>query len=736
MDKNIILLGLISLSSLSLAQHKKHHTYDNDSLKVREIEDIRLHKHGNPNKAKIFSDKSNLDIMENPQQISIVTHEVIEQQQARQLSEVLKNVNGIYITSSRGGSQDSFGGRGFIFRTENIFKNGARVNSGVFPEVTGLECVEVMKGANAMLYGNVGPGGIVNMITKKPRFHFGGSMGMNMGSWNTFKPMIDIFGPISKNVAFRMNGTYEYADSFRDIVNSQKHYFNPSFAFNIGENTQIFVEGDYLKHHFTPDFGTGSLVDSNTGIASFKTGLKRNQFLGEDWNYQTNEQTSGTVTLNHKFNNNWHLNSVGSYQNFTRDYFSFERIQWIYNGKTNSTPTWKRILNRTYNEQNYASFQINLNGEFSTGKLKHKTLLGADADYNIADAYTYYNPNTGKTFGTSYTVGQWQLNKPNSWISSPMPLSEKEKLTQIKTTRYGVYAQDLIEFNQYIKVLAGLRYSEIKNDDTFEKNYKTRTEEKKQNSATSEHAFSPKVGLIITPNQNFTIYGTYTNSFMPNTGFDIKGNPLKASIVDQYEIGIKKNILDDAVAFNFNIYQITNRNTYVAPFLDSGATALYRVFAGNVRSRGAELDITGNPTKQLTLIGGVSYNNAVYINTPKDGFVENQRLVRTPAVTANASAFYKFDHFAKGLILGATATYTGDRKAGWNDIKGQPQVTRMIDLKGYTSVDFSIGYEYKGILLQGKVGNAFDVENWNVHENYSINPIMPRNYYITLTYKL
>ena len=111
-------------------------------------------------------------------------------------------------------------------------------------------------------------------------------------------------------------------------------------------------------------------------------------------------------------------------------------------------------------------------------------------------------------------------------------------------------------------------------------------------------------------------------------------------------------------------------------------------------------------------------------------------MVRTPAFTANASAFYKFDHTLKGLILGATAFYTGDRKAGWNDTKNQSQVTRMIDVAGFTTVDLSLGYEYGKFLLQGKVGNIFDQESYNVHENYSVNPITPRNFYFTLTYKL
>ena len=167
MKKQIFPFLLITISCFANAQQK------NDSLSTRTIEDIKLHKTGNPNNAKISTTKSQLDVMETPQAISVVTHEVIEQQQAQQLSDVVKNVNGVYLTSARGASQDSFGARGYTFGNENIFKNGSRVNSGIFPEVSGLERVEVLKGSAAILYGNVAPGGIVNMVTNKPLFNFG-----------------------------------------------------------------------------------------------------------------------------------------------------------------------------------------------------------------------------------------------------------------------------------------------------------------------------------------------------------------------------------------------------------------------------------------------------------------------------------------------------------------------------------------------------------------------------------
>ncbi len=732
MKKDLMTVGLLLSAICFTAQMKKTET---DTIRIQTIEDVNLHKTGNPNKAKPLSTKSNLTVMETPQPIAIVTQEIIEQQQARQLNDVIKNVNGIYITSSRGGSQDSFGGRGFTFGNDNIFKNGSRVSSGVFPEVTGLERVEVLKGANAMLYGNVGPGGIVNLITKKPKFEFGGTLGFSAGSWNSYKPTVDIYSPLSKNVAVRVNGAYEYAESFRDLVKSKKNYLNPSFLFNLSENTQLIVEGDYLYHTFTPDFGIGSVVDDATGISRLATEISRNQFLGTDWQYQTTQQATTDVILNHKFNKNWALNAVASYQNYTKDYFSTERIRWIYNSqKNNFNPAWTRPVGKTYNEQNYTSLQINLNGEFKTGNLGHKLLVGTDGDYSQADTQNFKLSTT--------TLDKFFLNDPSTWINeAPMPDSDKTFRRRISTRRFGLYAQDLVELTKSLKVLAGVRYSYLTNGESSDKIFMPGFTPPAASAKTEDHAFSPKAGIIYNPNDNISVFATYTNSFVPNTGTTVHFEALKPSTVDQYEIGVKKNVFNSAVAVNLTAYQIVNNNTYttaiVGPDGQANSNTNLKEYAGRVRSRGAELDITGNPLSNLSLIGGVSYNHAVYTETPdKTGYVENQRLVRTPAVTANASVFYTFTRFAKGLKIGTTAFYTGDRKAGWNDLKNQKQITRMIDVGGFTTIDVSLGYEWKKLVIQGKIGNLFDVVNYNVHENYSVNPITPRNYYFTLTYKL
>ena len=736
MKKQILSVSLLIAAVSANAQ--MNFKSEIDTVKIQVIEDVNLHKTGNPNVAKPLSAKSNLSMMETPQPIAIVTHEIIEQQQAKQLSEVLQNVNGVYVTSSRGNSQDSFGGRGFILGNDNIFKNGARINSGVFPEVSGLERVEVLKGANAMLYGNTAAGGIINMITKKPRFNHGGSIGLNGGSWNSYKPTLDFYGPLSNKVAFRVNGTYEYAESFRDVVESQKYYFNPSFLINLGERSQLIIEADYMKNDFTPDYGLGGIINKDQTF-SLNDKVGRNVFFGTDWQYQNVEQASTNVTFNHQLSNNWTLNAVASYQNYTKDYFSSERVQWGYANAAATRLSWSRPFNKTYNEQNYGSGQVNINGEFNTGKISHKVLFGADADYNQNDSYT---------FTVTDPKNVLYLDDSSTWRNIAMPNATSKDKSRANTRRLGVYAQDFVSLSQQFKVIAGLRWSYIENMPTINTNSVTGAKKFVNNSASSDQAISPKVGFVYMPNDNLSAFATYTNSFVANSGNLRDGEALKPTNIDQYEVGVKKNFWNNAIAVNVTAYQIIYNNYYQNALDNAGnqidPNGLLKDFAGKMRSRGVELDITGNPTENLSIIGGISYNNSVYLDTPEDfGYVENQRLVRTPATTANASVFYKFTRQLKGLKVGAGAYYIGDRLAGWNDTKSGANslqvrngISRTFELKDYVTVNATVGYDWNKFSIQGKVGNLFDTENFNVHENYSVNPITPRNYYFTLTYKL
>src|SRR5690606_5135577 len=142
--------------------------------------------------------------------------------------------------------------------------------------------------------------------TKKPKFEYGGEVSMRSGSYNTYKPTGDIYGPISKKLAFRLIGTYENNQSYRSTVESEKYYFNPSLLYKISDRTDLLVQGDYLNYDLTPDFGIGSLD------GQIPTSIGRSAFFNTPWAYNKANQSTASATLDHQFNPTWKLNIIGS----------------------------------------------------------------------------------------------------------------------------------------------------------------------------------------------------------------------------------------------------------------------------------------------------------------------------------------------------------------------------------------------------------------------------------------
>ncbi len=659
--------------------------------------------------------------MDLPQSVTVIGQEVLRDQQAQRLSDVIKNVNGVYLTSTRASTQESFSARGYGFSSNNMFKNGSRVNTGVMPEMSSLESVEILKGSAAILYGNVAPGGILNMVTKQPKFEGGGEISMRTGSFDLFKPAFDIYGPISGNVAYRVNGTYESANSFRSHVGSQRYYVNPSLLFKLGRRTELLVQGDYLQHDFTPDFGIGTL--DNKVIPD----VPRSRFMGANWQYSKTKQATGTAAIKHDFNDNWSIKGTVSYQNYKRDYFSLERIQAKADGD------WERPLGKSYTDEDYFIGQVDLTGKFKTGSLEHTLLAGIDADrYNTnADAYS--------GLGNYDIINILDPNKYKQRTDIPVfsPTTTSVTITQ----RTGVYVQDLISISEKIKFLAGVRYSYLESGSAKVTDPKTNTVTKKNDNY--DQAFSPRLGLVYKPISTTSLFASYSNSFVVNTATDIYLNRLKPSIIDQFELGVKNDFFDGRLSANVTAYRIKNNNlAQTAPFKADGtpnADATYKELVGETTSDGVELDIAGHPLPGLSVLAGYSYNNMRYSKTPdtKGSYVEGERLVGTPNHTANASVFYTLQTSTlKGLKLGVSAYYMGERNAGWNNTKDQTQTyDRLIPVSAFTTLDLSAGYTYKQFSILAKVSNITNTLSYMVHENYSVNPIAPTAFVATLAYK-
>ncbi|OMQ08800.1 TonB-dependent siderophore receptor [[Flexibacter] sp. ATCC 35103] len=758
---------LFVLSFISLASYSQQYTSTengstaNDTVKNKKGEILNeVLITANKPKKPIEAARSGIKVMDLPQSVQIIGNEVIEQQQAIRLSEVVKNLNGVYVGSARGGAQESFFSRGYDMSANNMFKNGFRYNAGSIPEVSSLEKVEFLKGGSALLYGNVAPGGIMNLVTKTPKFTQGGELSMQMGSYSFYKPSLDIYGPLNKSIAYRFNASYENSESFRDFVKNERIYINPSFLFHVSDKTQITVQGDYLSADWTPDFGTG--IYEKTIL-----NLPRNEFFGALWSTANTKSASASVLLNHDFNKNWKLNFNSSYQSYRRTQTSTAQLSTV-----EANGNWKRGLTKSDGAEQIFGDQLSLQGTFNTGSIKHQIFTGVDYENSIAPSYTYgfyATPNGTTAITTEATaINLYNYDYSTQSLTIPYP-TRATQLATTNTQRFGAYAQDLISVTEYVKVLAGLRWSwqesEVETSkEVIEKNVITTSLENSTpvtGAKTLNRAYSPKAGLVIQPTKDLSLFASYSNSFTPNTGTTVDLKPLDPSIIDQYEVGIKKDFWKGLLSTNITAYQISNNNlAQTAPFLADGVTqnttTTLKELVGATKGKGVEIDITATPVEGLNIMAGYSFNETkVSKSSGTNGsLVVGDVLARTPKNTANLSFFYKLpEGLLKGLSFGAIANYVGDRTGGWNDDylwtavkpttanpKPDPAyiVTirdRDIPLKGYTTIDASLGYEWRKISILCRLSNITNELNYTVHENYSVNPIAPRQIMTSLRYK-
>lgn len=736
---------LIKVSAVGVASQEKNiNVVAGETVKAdfsiaessSQLDEVAVNGYKTPNRKPVNLGKIAIAPMDLPQSVQIIGSQVIADQQANRLSDVLKNVNGVAYGENRGSvSGETFFARGYSLGANNVFKNGSRASSGGMPETSTLESVEILKGSAALLYGGVTGGAVVNLVTKKPKFEYGGEVSMRGGSYDLYKPTADIYGPISKKLAFRAIGTYENAGSFRNNVSANRVYVNPSLLYKISENTDILLQGDYLKSDMTPDFGIGT-------IANKIVDLGRGAFLNAPWAYNKTNTVTSQLNINHKFNDNWKLTVLGNLQSYNRNYFSAERPFADATGVAARNVTRSKTQEYTYNEQ------INLNGAFKTGSIEHTLLVGADADQSrtTSNGFTYNNNLT------AFNYGNINLLDPNTYFGSGIePTVNRISETYAPIYRMGSFVQDLITVTPQFKVLAGIRYTFQKTPRTVTTNLatgvKTLSNNQLDNSKT-EDAFSPKFGLIYQPAKTTSVYVSYANNFISNTGLDIYSAPLDPSTVDQYEAGVKNDLFGGKLSVNLTWYKILNDKFAQQALIKADGTpnadANIKELNGKTASDGLELDLTGTIVKGLNFLAGYSYNYIRYTETRDrtvigtttlGGIVEGQRLVGTTKNTANATLFYTFQNGGvKGLKLGASAYYTGDRNGGYNDTKIQT-VSRLIPLSSFTTFDFSAGYSWKKVSLLAKVANITNELNYFVHENYSVNPIPPRQFMTTLSYR-
>jgi iron complex outermembrane receptor protein len=298
-------------------------------------------------------------------------------------------------------------------------------------------------------------------------------------------------------------------------------------------------------------------------------------------------------------------------------------------------------------------------------------------------------------------------------------------ITTAPIHRIGIYAQDLVHINERIKLLAGLRYSyQQTTSEVF-----TFSSGKTTVSDNFDGAFSPRLGLVIQPSEAHSIFASYSNSFALNTGIDVNNKALPPSLIDQYEVGVKNELLGRILSANVTAYRILNNNLAQNILVNPTTYSYVKELVGSVQSEGIEIDLSTKAFHGFTFTGGYSYNETKYVKS--NTYIEGSLLRYNPNHTANVGVNFR----KKGWQAALTSVYIGQRFAGRSTrVAVANDAYQLIELPAYMQVDFSLAYQLKTFTIRTKIANLGDVISYNVHDDNSVNPITPRNYSLSLTY--
>lgn len=657
------------------------------------------------------------------QSISVLSEKLIEDQGALSIAEATKNVPGVYTFATYGNKRESMSSRGF--RGIPILKNGVRIHSdfrgvGILTDMQGVDNIQVLKGTASITQGvatDLGsPGGIINIVTKTPKYTTGGSVSLRGGSFGQIRPTFDVYGPLNKekNIAFRLNGALERADSFRDLVEKESFYFNPSFEWKINEKTTVTLELDHYYDSRTPDLGTVNLAENDMNAIY---DLPHSQFLGFENDRSITENTTYAIRMDRELSEKLTLKGAFYSSSLSLD----DKGAGL--GKTieeNEMPIYN-IRQRSYStstrDDNNSVLQFDLIGDdVYTGSIKHTFQVGFD--YRASRFST-----TSQSAGVVDTINVFQ----NIEHRLPNVALGEANVSGGKTNSLGFVAQDVITWNSWLKTFLGARYSS--------------TETLSEVENTRSDAFNPLGGIIISPIKNVNVFVSYTNSSYPRTASRLgqNGEELGNERYDQLETGFKTTWLNDRLRFNLTLYKINNKNINLPVYDETWTNILYYAKGGNDQRQGIEVELTGRPLENLELIGGYAYIDAQY--KEHTSYVYGSAPLNTPKHTFNAYANYSFrNNILEGLSIGAGAYYTGERPI--NDWSSGPVTHQGIvpnqkpfDVEAYTLVNFQAEYKFnKNWSLQFLLNNVFDKIGYNAYRTSYINQTDPRNFAGVLRY--
>lgn len=660
------------------------------------------------------------------QSISIISDKVIAEQGALTITDAVRNVPGVTLFGSYGGVRESLSTRGY--RGVPVLKNGVRVDSdfrtaSLASDMQGVESIQVIKGTAAVTQGigdDLGsPGGVINVVTKTPKFVNGGEVSVRAGSWGQFRPTFDVQSVLDKNrtIAFRLNGAYERADSYRTKISKNRVYINPSLEWRPDEKTTVTLEMDYLNDNTTPDRGTVNLAADDT----YKLyDMPHDKFLGFDTDNVETKILTYAARITREIASNLSVRAAYFASSNNTDNTGVGALRTV---KGEDYNIRSRTLTRSLRDDKNRTFQLDLIGrDVYTGPIKHTFQLGFDYKSNDLST-TSYNAISVDVIDIFKDIPN---TLPTSVTNQSMTANDPVKSS---SSAYGIMAQEVMTLNEYAKAILGLRYS-----------YGSSSSATGTGTTTGD-AWNPVFGLMVSPIKNINLFGSYTTTTSLRSAADQKedGSPIGASTTKQWEFGVKSDWLDNRLRFNFTYFHINNTNLSYSVYDENGTDTGFKDLAGNLKRTGIETELSGRILPNLQVMLGYAYLDARYEDSP--AYVDGSAPMNAPNHTANGWIHYTVDRGTlKGLSIGVGAYYVGDRPVNEYTMKfgvghnTEPGV-KPFDMPAYTTVNAQLAYNIGRVTTRVFFNNIFDEIGYNsYYRGGYINQTDPRNFAAVVSY--
>ncbi|MFP1741539.1 TonB-dependent siderophore receptor [Lonsdalea quercina] len=615
-------------------------------------------------------------LLDVPQAVNVVPQQVLQDWSATNIDEALYNVSGITQSNTLGGTQDALIKRGFgDNRDGSIFHDGVRsIQARNFTPTS--ERVEVLKGPASMLFGMGEPGGVINVITKKPELVQKTHIEGWNSSFNGGGGQLDVTGPISDSgLAYRMIVDHDETDYWRNFGRNRQTTIAPSLMW-YGEDTTLRVAYEH-QEYLTP-FDRGTVIDSRTGKP---VDVPRDRRFDETYNATRGDQDTLTFQADHNLSDRWKTSLTYAY---SRNRYNDNQARATkYNATTGDLT--RQADSTGYAHSQSQAVQLTLNGDIDWGQTNHQLLFGVDHE---ADR-TYRGDMIRGTAVTNFNV----YNPVYGLLPASTSVSAADSDQRENVDSTGVFMQDAIRLNANWMLLGGLRYDHFDVMSGKGRPFVTNTDG-------SYGRLVPRAGVVYNLTSYSSLYASYSESFKPNTSIATQIGALPPELGKSYEIGAKLD-LPNRITANIALFDIHKSNVMVSE--DVGGETVTRT-AGKVRSQGVELDMAGKLTDSLSLIGSYAFTDARVTSDPDNN---GNRMPNAARHTASLFLTQDFGnlglHAGDNLRVGAGARYVG-RRAG--------DAANSFTLDDYTVADAFVSYSLPingyAVKWQLNVKNLFD----------------------------